>query len=231
MTKADKEAFLKNRRIPLEVMAQLSPTSCINLTLDCLREGFLSTGQAASWEKIRAFTLLNDQSGLALQLALQKLGWKVLFWIPDTNAVRQWDEDERKSHPVNKIRFWGWHEERLRQVTKFSRYYHNPVDDKTSLVNFGAKLPAKFLKIPYFVGTVHSGFHVFNGSFGFVIEGHNSKKITDYDNIEGGLFDPMGLANTGWFNSWLGRRTYHPDGTPYGIYRSGLMAVPPGYGY
>lgn len=185
---------------------------------------FLSTEQASAWAKIKAFTLANGQSGLALQLALQRLGWKIAYFNPYTNRVVEWDKEEMAADPKNTVKFWGWHEYRLHQVMKEKRYLFNPVDDTTSLINFGPKLPASFLKVPFYVGTVHSGFHVFMGKGGYVVEAHNRKSITDPGNVEGGPFDPMGV-NRGWFS----REKPHPNGDQYGVYKTGLMAIPPGY--
>lgn len=93
-------------------------------------------------------------------------------------------------------------------------YYMNPVDDARSLVNFKTEMPEKFLDVPFYVGTAHTGYHVFPGTFGQVIEGHNTRAITDRNTLESSPFNPM-----------------EDGGGPRGQYFSGLVAVPPGFGY
>ncbi len=226
-TQQQKDALFNRMHVPLSEMKKLKPVSCVTMTLSCLEIGFKAARQEHLWERIRKFTLANDQSGIALQLGLQKLGWKVLYWNPDTSKAKEWDDEERArdqkirqgNEPENQFRFFGWHQDRLRTVRKSMTYYFNPVDDATSLTDYGPSVPAKFLKVPFFVGTVHTGFHVFPGKFGFVIEAHNRSRPTNKRTIEAGNFDPSHP------------REPHPNAGAYGTYRSGLIAVPPGYGY
>jgi len=226
-TQEQKEAQFKRMGVPISEMAKLKPVSCVNMTLDCLGIGFKSARQEHLWKKIKAFTLANDQDGSSLQLGLQRLGWKVLYWNPDTTKAAEWDQEERArdkkirqgNEPENQFRFFGWHAERLRGVRKKMHYYFNPVDDATSLTDYGTTVPAKFTRVPFFVGNVHTGFHIFPGKFGYVIEAHNRSRPTNRRTIEAGNFDPSHP------------REPHPNGGAYGTYRSGLIAVPPGYGY
>jgi hypothetical protein len=92
-----------------------------------------------------------------------------------------------------------------------------PIDDKRTLVNFGTRPPAEFAKVPFFVGTAHSGYHVFPGSFGGVIEAHSKRRLTAKDNIEQSVFNPIDQKNGGG-----------PRWTNEERYRSGVIAVPPG---
>jgi hypothetical protein len=226
-TKEQKEAQFRRMHVPLEEMKKLKPISCVNMTLDCLAEGFKAARQDTLWAKVKAFVAANDQDGTSLQLALQRLGWRVLYWNPDTSKVKEWDLEERErdkkfrepDEPANQARFWGYHEDRLRKVRAQMMYYYSPVDDAVSLVDYGANLPRKFTRVPFFVGTVHTGFHVFPGKLGFVVEAHNRSRPTMRRTIEGGYFDPFHP------------REPHPNGGEYGTYRSGIIAVPPGYGY
>ncbi len=90
-----------------------------------------------------------------------------------------------------------------------------PVDDKNLLVNFGIRVPSAFRKVPFFLGTAHSGYHVFPGFYGQVIEAHSMKKLTSRENIERSLFNPLDEGGG-------------PRWTKEERYRSGVIAVPPG---
>ena len=67
--------------------------------------------------------------------------------------------------------------------------------------------------------SVAISFHVFPGKSGYVVEAHNKSRPTERRTIEGG-----------WFNT-LDPREPHPNGGAYGRYCSGLIALPPGFGY
>ena len=226
-TQAQKEAQFNRMHVPLEEMAKLKPVNCVLMTLACLQNGFHSAGQDKLWQKISDFTAANDRDGLALQYALQRIGWRVLYWNPDTSKAKEWDEEERArdkkiregNEPENQFKFYGFHEQHLLAVRKSKMYLYNPVDDATSLIDYQRTVPAKFNNVPFFVGTVHGGFHVFPGKFGYVIEAHNKARPTERRTIEAGYFDT------------LHPREPHPNAGVYGIYRSGPIAVPPGYGY
>lgn len=194
------------------LLSQMYPTSCVGLTRKCLGRGFEIAGQKDIWVKIDKFVMSNAVDGTAMQLGLQKLGWKVLYWNPDLSQNKSWDEIEKRNDPTNKQRFWGYHEYRWVTVRNKGTYYFNPVDDFKSLVNFRANVPASFAKVPFFVGTAHTGYHVFPGAFGQVIEAHSTRAITDYYTLESAPFNP--LAN---------------GGAPRGQYFSGLLAIPPGF--
>lgn len=226
-TQEQREALFTRMHVPLKEMAKLKPINCIMMTLSCLEQGFHAAGQEAHWQKIADFTALNNKTGTSLQFALQRLGWKVLYWNPDTTKARDWDEEEKArdkkiregNEPENQFYFYGFHEVRLASVRKSMMYLYNPVDDATTLIDYQRTIPEKFRRVPFFVGTVHSGFHVFPGTFGHVIEAHNKSRPTNRRTIEDGAFDT------------LHPREPHPNGGAYGRYRSGLIAVPPGYGF
>lgn len=190
----------------------MKPTSCIGLALQCLREGFQAADQADLWQRIAAYTRLNNQYGNALQKALQELGWRLVYWNPAPERNEMWDEAEKRRNPTNSDRFWGYHAYRYLTVNRHNRYYYNFVDDKDWLVGFGTNVPRDFKQVPFFVGTAHTGYHVFPGYFGQVIEGHSTRPLTDFDTIESSPFNPL-----------------QNGGGPRGQYRTGLMAVPPGY--
>ena len=215
MTLDQRKAELKRLRIPTRLVSQLQPTSCVGLARKCLGEGFAKAGDTEIWKKVDAFLVANDLDGTALQEALRKLGWKTLYWNPDLSQNAAWDEEEKLKDPTNIKRFWGYHAYRLITIQRKGMYYFNKVDDATSLVNFNRTLPQDFKAVPLFIGTAHTGFHVFPGYNGIVIEGHSVRHITSSTMIETSEFNPL-----------------KPGGGPQGLpYRSGLFSVPPGHGY
>jgi len=214
MTPAQKRQVLRSLGLQPQLLSQLQPTSCVGITLKCLGSGFAKAGQQDLWAKARAFTVLNNVDGTALQFALQKLGWKVLYWNPDTRFNERWDFNEQSKDPQNTQRFWGYHSYRWATVRSRKLYMYNPVDDATSLVNFDRRVPQRFQAIPFWVGTAHTGYHVFAGTFGRVVEGHSTRAINDPQTVETSFFNPLEVG-----------------GGPRGQYFSGLMAVPPYYGY
>jgi len=199
-------------RLASYILSQMEPTSCVGMVLKCLGNGFKQNGQAEVWDRIAAYARNNGQDGTSIQNALQGLGWRVLYWNPWTQFSEQWDATERSKDPTNEKRFWGYHAYRLNTVMKQRKYLYNTVDDVTTLVNFGRNVPASFKRIPFFVGTAHTGYHVFPGMSGNVIEGHSTRQITDGQTIESSAFNPL-----------------QDGGAPRGSYFSGLIAVPPGY--
>ncbi len=211
---AEKREFLRTLGKDPALLSQMSPTSCIGLTLRCLGRGFKAAQQDTAWKKVFDFTKLNGVSGEALQFALRKLGWKILYWNPDSSQNSAWDLIERNNDPENKTHFRGFHADRYRQVMTRSTYYWNPIDDATTLVNFLREPPKTFKDVPFFVGTAHQGYHVFPGSYGIVTEAHSTRLLTDRQTIEQAEFNPM-----------------QNGGAPRGLYRTGMMAVPPGFGF
>jgi len=200
--------MLRRLRKPVELVDQLKITSCVGLTTKCLERGFKAAGQADIWASLKRFVAANDYDGTRLQHALQRLGWKVLYWNPDPSQNARWDAAERGT----KAR--GNHSAFYSGVVYKDMYYGVRVDDDRTLVGFGTRPPRSFNDVPFFVGTAHGGYHVFPGMNGLVIEGHSMQPITSSTMIESAPFNPM--AN---------------GGAPRGSYRSGLIAVPPGYGF
>jgi len=194
------------------LLKTLQPTSCIGLTIKCMRQGFAAAGQAQIFAKVKAFTDLNGVTGNAMQYALQQLGWKILYWNPDVSKNAQWDAQERRLFPSNPKYIWGEHEARWRTVSRLKKYLYNKVDDATTLVNFGKTTPGVMRSVPFFVGIAHGGYHVFPGSNGQIIEAHSTRRLNDSQTVETSPFNPL-----------------TDGGGPRGQYYSGLIAVPPGY--
>jgi len=192
---------------------KMEPTSCIGLTLKCLKRGFDNAGESEVWNRLRAFVRNNGVQGDALQFALQELGWKLVYWNPATDRAQAWDASERRSYPGNPKGIWGKHALMLNQVMNEGRYYTNRMDDVRSMINFGTSTPSFIKETPYFVGIAHMGYHVFAGSYGQIVEAHSTRAITDPLAVETSAFNPL-VKGGG------------PRGGPY---KSGVVAVPPGY--
>lgn len=190
----------------------MRPTSCIGLVLKCLGKGFEEADQADIWKKLRAFVMANSVSGGALQEGLQNLGWKLMYWNPDTSMNGVYDREDQRRNPENPDYIWGKHAYNWMMVKKQRKYLYNRVDDVSSLVNFGEQVPHAIRKVPFFVGVANMGYHVFPGSYGRIIEGHSTRRLSDRQTIESSPFNPL-----------------MEGGGPRGYYRSGLVAVPPGY--
>lgn len=210
-TRAERIAALRAAGAPASLIDQLQPTSCVGLTLTALGQGFRAPGDpalATAWTKIHAYTRANDLDGCALLNALQKLGWRIAYWNPAPQNNEKWDAQDgnRKSK--------GWHAYRYYTVNKFGTYYFNKVDDKTMLVGFGTNVPSAFRSVPFFVGVAHTGYHVFPGFTGDVIEAHSTRRLDSVDNLEKSPFNPL---QTGGGPRWTASEWY----------RSGLIGIPP----
>lgn len=210
---ASKQEQLRRKGLPASFLREMAPTSCIGLALKCLKRGFEAGGQGAVWARIRAFTRANDVTGNSLQHALRGLGWRTVYWNPDTSKARAWDAAEQRAYPGNPKGIWGRHAGTLASVMNSRSYGGVRVDDVSSAVNFGGGSPSVFKRAPFFVGIAHQGYHVFPGTYGQIIEGHSTRAITDPNAIETSRFSPLTKGGG-------------PRGGPY---KSGLVAVPPGY--
>lgn len=211
-TRAKRIAALKQAGAPAELIDQLQPSSCIGLSLNALAAGFRAPGDAnleSALLKIQQFARANDLDGSAVLHALRKLGWRVCYWNPSPQENARWDAEERD---------WaskGWHAYRFSTVMNRGNYYFNAVDDKSLLVGFGTRVPTAFRSAPFFIGVAHTGYHVFPGFAGNVIEAHSTRALTSINNLETSPFNPLA---TGGGPRW----------TPKEKYRSGLIALPPG---
>ena len=212
-TRAKRIAALQAAGAPVSLVDQLQPTSCVGLSLKGLGAGVDAVGDAAltrAWKKVQAFTRANDQDGSALLHGLQKLGWRIAYWNPAPQDNAKWDQEEKNWESK------GWHAYRYSTVMGTrGNYYYNKVDDKTLLVGFGTRVPAAFKSKPFFVAVAHTGYHVFLGFNGEVIEAHSTRPLDSIKNLERSPFNP--LANGG-----------APRWTATAKYRSGLIAMPPG---
>jgi hypothetical protein len=197
-----------------ELERQMTSISCVDLARLCLAEGFRAAGQEDLWQRIDAFNRLNGNIGPVIQVGLQALGWKLLYWNPDPSQNAAWDAADKARTPTNPNNVWGYHAYRYATVMRQNKYYEYRVDDKTTLVGFGVKVPAAFRRIPFFMGFAHTGYHVFVGMDGQVVEAHSTRSLFAVDNMEMSDFNPLaGEA---------------PRATRTEVYLSGLIAVPPG---
>jgi hypothetical protein len=185
----------------------MQPTSCIG-------DGFAAAGQQDLWERIANFTQVNGVQGDALQVALQQLGWKIAYWNPDLSAAERWDQQEQEQYPGDPKHIWGRHVETEASVLgPRHKYFWTTVNDWTSLVDFGRTPPAAIQNVPFFVGIAHLGYHVFPGTYGQIIEGHSTRIVNDKDTLQTSPFNPLVMGGG-------------PRGGPY---KSGIVAIPPGY--
>lgn len=223
---------------------ELETTACVDLARKCLKEGFGVAGMEETWAKIDRWVRRPGADGKPLvfgtdiQKALINLGWKSLYWNPDTSLNGIWDSAEMAAYPPkgeSVTRFkpngspekwnpvWGGHSARFSTVKNNRAYYGIPIQDISTLVNFGTEEPAEFAAVPFFLGTAHSGYHVFPGFNGKVIEAHSMRNLKGFDNMEIGPFNPLNQKLNGVANG---------DGSPKWTnsehYRSGVMVVPPG---
>ncbi len=210
-TRSERIAALQRAGAPASLVDQLQPTSCIGLSLKALEVGFRAPGDAnltSAFAKIQTYARANALDGSAVIAALQKLGWTVYFWNPAPANNAAWDAEERNWKSK------GWHAYRFNTVTNRGTYYFNRVDDKSLLVGFGTTVPATFRRAPFFIGVAHTGYHVFPGFEGTVIEAHSTRLLTSINNLETSPFNPLGSGGG-------------PRWTPTEKYRSGLIALPP----
>jgi hypothetical protein len=212
MTYREQVDRMRSLGLSSKLTEQMKPTSCVGLTLECLGKGFKRVRMDKTWNKIVKFTKANGVSGTAIQHGLQKLGWSVLYWNPDTDQNMIWDDQEAQKYVVDRLHFKGYHEERYNTLLRTNKYLYNRVDRGNDFVDFGTRIPRRLYDVPFFVGTAHAGYHVFPGFNQWIIEGHSTRRITDRQTIEASQFNPL---ETG--------------GGPRGLYRSGLIAIPPGY--
>ncbi len=210
LSHAAKKNHLRRMGVNPRLLDQMEPISCVGLLLKCLGQGFQATKQEEVWKRIRAFTLLNEADGTALQFALQKLGWKLYYWNPDVRKNAVWDRQEKHKDPSNRNRFWGYHEYNWFLASKKTQYGFLKIDDARLFVNFGERVPAQLKNVPFWVGTAHGGYHVFPGTGSKVVEAHSTRRITDTKTIQADTFNPLqGMAPSD------------------GLYLSGLIALPP----
>ncbi len=210
-TRAKRIAALQQAGAPVSLVDQLQPTSCVGLSLQGLGAGVRAAGDPVldgAWQKIQAFTRANAQDGSAMIHALQKLGWRVHYWNPAPQDNARWDAEERNWKSK------GWHAYRYNSVMNKGTYYFNKVDDKSLLVGFGTRVPAAFRDDDFFVAVAHTGYHVFLGFEGEVIEAHSTRALSSVNNLERNQFNPLGNGGA-------------PRWTATEKYRSGLIAVPP----
>jgi hypothetical protein len=210
-TPAKRIAALRQIGAPESLVDQLQPTSCVGLAMKALQAGLTESGNAPLkriWEKILAYMKENDMYGTALHNALQKLDWKLYYWNPSPKDNKRWDEEDgtRASR--------GYHAWRYHTVMTKNAYHYNKVDDRELLVDFDTKVPARFKQFPFFIGIANTGYHVFPGFKGHVIEAHSTRPLASIDNLEDSPFNPL---EKGGGPRWSASEKY----------RSGLIAVPP----
>lgn len=215
-------ALKKNKLSDAQIQSlaqQLKGTACITLTLQCLEKGFQAAGQDQLFKKIDQALKPNDYLGTELQSILQMLGWRIYYWNPDPSQNAIWDAEDRRLNPLKDgkkwMSVWGGHSAHYNSVQKGSSYYGIEVDNKSALVGFKNQAPTFIKSVPFFIGTAHVGYHVFPGFYGQVIEAHSTRHISARDNLETAEFNPLNGGGPKW--------------TKTEKYRSGIIAIPPGF--
>jgi len=206
---------LENAGFSPDYAKVMKTTSCVGLALQCLKEGFDKTNQSQVWEIIMQFVRANAVSGTSLQHSLSQLGWTTYYWNPSSpeelaENAKRWDEEEKRWQSK------GWHLYRYQMIQNRGTYWFNNVDDAYSMVGFGKGSPQVLKNVPFWVGTAHTGYHVFPGTYSEVVEAHSTRDITAEDNLEFSLFAPLA---TGGGPRWTRTEKY----------RSGLIVLPPTY--
>ena len=216
---SDRKDYLKNlsnklgKNYPKNMVENIKPFSCVGLAIKCLGRGFKNLGANSTWNKIAKYTKDYGQTGLAMQHALQQLGWTSVYWNADTSRNKEWDALDKQKFPSNQKNYWGQHTYTYEvNVLRKRRYYFNQVDNFTFLTDFYETPPARLREIPFFLAVANLGYHVFLGNYGTVIEAHSTRRLTDYQTVETSPFNPLARG-----------------GGPRGTYFSGLMVVPPYY--
>lgn len=213
---------LKRFGKPQKLIHELRPTACVSLALSCLGKGFAAANMQDTWKKIFDHLQIGGKvHGTDLQIMLRMLGWRTLYFNPDPVQNRAWDEEDKRLNPLKKGKkwnaSWGGHSINYNLVLKHGFYNnrHLVIDDAKTLVGFKKAVPASFKRHEFFIGTAHSGFHVFPGFRGFVIEAHGKRALNDFENLEAANFNPLD----------------QPKGAPRWSfdlrYRSGVIVVPP----
>jgi hypothetical protein len=206
---------LRKHGFNASLINQMESTSCVGMAIQCLRRGFAATNQMTQWNKIAKFYRRNGVGGTSIQFALAKLGWRTFYWNPETtrtidSETKKWDVQEANWQSK------GWHNYRYKSVMNKNRYWFNYIDDKYTMVGFEDGTPQILYSVPFWVGTAHTGYHVFPGTYERVIEAHSTKGITDVNNMEFSQFAPM-------------KQGGGPRWTATQKYRSGMIVLPPGY--
>jgi hypothetical protein len=206
---------LRSLGFPESMMNQMENISCVGMALNCLKQSFNGTGQSKQWAKIKRYVYANHVDGTALQHALQKIGWTIHYWNPSPSwsideDTKAWDRQEANWKSK------GRHNTYLRAIRNRSVYYQTKVDDKYSMVGFEKGTPQVLYSTPFWVGTAHGGYHVFPGTFQNVVEAHSTQPISARKNMEFSQFAPM---KSGGGPRWTATQKY----------RSGMIALPPGY--
>lgn len=222
LTPAARQAYIdKNATCSARpTLADVQVTSCENFTNKMISKGFSAIGTAATYKKINTFLNANDRDGLALVLALRKLGWKTLYWNNDIGSAPPLPSNRSYVGATPADHAYD-------QKIAYTKHTYHGIQLDGYLVNFspnpGSATPrddagmAHLRKVPYFVGISHAGFHVWNGSYGEITESHSFFDPTDVRNIQVGDFNPPNASPT----------CREIAGKCYG-YFSGILAVPPG---
>lgn len=230
MSRSEKLTYINRHKTDGDsdwLLSQMAGTSCVGMTLKCFKKGMESVGLKDLGDQIHNHIRPNV-GGVELMGVLRNLGWRVLYFNPDTSRNAELDRlwSHRKLKPEHS---YMWNE-----VKRKKTYYSVPVDDASRLVGFGYEEPDFLKQIPFSIGTAHIGYHVFPVDHGLVTEAHSTKNPIDSDNFERNYFNPLKGAEGSFSNlSDKAGPSPAPDAHHSGLktlpLSSGLLALPPGY--
>jgi len=65
MTTQERQQELASLGLPISLLSEMRPTSCIRLTVECMGHAFKKAGQGATWLKLKTYAEANDMDGSA----------------------------------------------------------------------------------------------------------------------------------------------------------------------
>ncbi|HEV7644795.1 MAG TPA: DUF4157 domain-containing protein [Pyrinomonadaceae bacterium] len=198
--------------------AGVKRSDCISFVMEVFEDTFNKLNRQAEWAKIEKLYVVNREkhrsslvggTGLDLQNALQKFGWKGIYWSPD--PAYQIPREELGGHTLNPKKGIQSSEAsyNLAMTKKKHPYYDKEGSSKVSVsyfvTNYAPEMPNeprkagypgpsstkkdttqldKLKKLPLGVLTTHGGFHTTLISYGKVIELHNTVCATSFNPIQ-----------------------------------------------
>jgi hypothetical protein len=226
MTPEEQKAYIAANKRPGTMPQAPSRTSCIDFVLARLRAGYAKAGKLDRFNELKKIVVDNHGDGLYLLKELEKDGWTMVYWNPDSKnpstAIRT-DADPQRNHRPESHK---WSAATVKNQGLYMPGITNESGDRfegikidRTVENFRPTNPystpanyqdlQKLYDAPLFVGIANGGYHVYMGSQGKVVESHSTRGPKDPTNIEVRDFATWGLKGDEGFGS-------------------GVVAVPPG---
>ncbi len=170
------EAYAKPNTTPPS-LDQLKEASCIGWVYENVAAAYKAAGMEERWNEIFRTVVSKGSKGTDLAKELQKDGWEVIYWNPDTRKPDDGDSEHTYTAAL---------------VKRGKPYYGIPVDHQ--VVNYrpspGSSTPRdmsgieKLKQVPFFFGLARGGRHTFVGRNGKVNEFHWTGMPDDPNSIE-----------------------------------------------